>query len=452
MLRSPVRTCALLAIAILCGARSLRAQTAAAASDSVDAQPAAQAQPDAPAQAAAPPAGQAPVPTTREERIEFERRDKHATLWPEAENPLVSKANLLIDRGLVEGIETGEGHNGLQVLLSGTRPNQGQTFGVGYRRSDLFQNRLTVRGTVRGTIHGALLVDGEAHVNGLSRSEDTFIDVYTKYERSPRMEYYGIGANTSTADRTGYLLETRHLEVNAGYRFTRQFNGGVSFGYGHVHTGPVSRDDVPSIETRFDATTAPGLFDDASFLFWGGFAGFDTRDHPRGPRHGGFYGINFQSFPQQGGDRYSHQQLELDGQQFVPYFNATKVIALFVKLRFAYTERSDQVVPFYLLPTLGGNYDLRGFADYRFADSNSFVTAVEHRWYVFSALEMALFLESGTTEPTKGRIGLGDLNFSGGLGVRVRFGGAIVLRTDVAKSREGWRVIWSLSDVSRRQF
>jgi hypothetical protein len=397
------------------------------------------------------PVNQLPAPTTREEQIAFDRRQKRATLWPEHEGPLVVRANRLMDRGFVEGIETGEGQNGWHMVLLGTRPNQGQTFGVGYRRSDLFQDALAMRGSVSGTISGALLVDGEAQVNRLRRSEDTFIDTYVKFERSPRMEFYGIGANTTKADRTGYLLSTGLLEVESGYRFTRQFNGGLSFGFGRAHTGPVTRDDIPSIETKFDATTAPGLFDDATFLQWGAFAGFDMRDHPRGPRRGGFYGIRFNRFIDQGDGSYTHRLLELNGQQFFPYFNATKVIALFVNARFAFTDRDDQAVPFYMLPTLGGSYDLRGFAHYRFQDSNSFIAAVEHRWYVFSALEMALFADTGTTVPTKGHIALDDLNYSGGLGVRLRIGRAIVLRTDVAKSREGWRVIWSLSDVSRRR-
>jgi outer membrane protein assembly factor BamA len=265
------------------------------------------------------------------------------------------------------------------------------------------------------------------------------------------MEFYGIGASTSKADRTGYLLNAGLVEVDAGYRFTRQFNGGLVVGYGRAHTGSASRDDIPSIETKFDQTTAPGLFDDTAYLFWGGFAGLDTRDHPRGPRRGGFYGLRFYRMLDQDSSLYSHRNLELNGQQFIPYFNATKVIALIVKARFSFAD-DGHAVPFYLLPTLGGNFDLRGYGNYRFSDSNSFIAAVEHRWYVFSGVEMALFVDTGTTVPTKGHIRLDDLNYSGGFGVRVRVGGAIVLRTDVAKSLEGWRVIWSLSDLSRRRF
>ena len=78
------------------------------------------------------------------------------------------------------------------------------------------------------------------------------------------------------------------------------------------------------------------------------------------------------------------------------------MVALFVKARFAYTGRDDRVVPFYLLPQLGGNFELRGFNQYRFSDNNAFMAALEHRWYVFSGLEMAAFVDAGKTVPEKG--------------------------------------------------
>jgi hypothetical protein len=47
---------------------------------------------------------------------------------------------------------------------------------------------------VRGTLAGAFLVDGSAELNSLRRSADTFVTLYTKYERSPRMDFCGLGA------------------------------------------------------------------------------------------------------------------------------------------------------------------------------------------------------------------------------------------------------------------
>jgi len=394
----------------------------------------------------------APDSETRAGQIELERRLKRATLWPERENPLVVRANRLLDRGLLEGIQSGAGNNGWQLLLTGTRPAQGQTFGIGYRRSDLFGDTIAARATVRGTLNSAFLVDGELQVNRFRRSADTFLDVYTKYEQSPQVDYYGLGAESRKDDRTRYQLNTASIDLRAGYRFTRSLNAGIDLGLGGVHTGPTSGGEIPSIETKFDQATAPGLFDDTTFASWGGFAGYDTRDVIRGPRAGGFYGIEFRRYVDLDAGTYTHRQLSLEGQHFFPYFNKQRVIAVFVKTRFAYSGRDDGIVPFYLLPQLGGNFDLRGFNQYRFYDNNAFMAALEHRWYVFSGLEAVAFVDAGKTVPEKGHIDFNALNYSGGLGMRVRLRGAVVLRMDVARSREGVRWIWSLSDISRRRF
>ena len=393
----------------------------------------------------------AQVPASRVEQIELTRRRKHATLWPERESPRVVRANRLLDRGLTAGIQSGEGPNGWQFILAGTRPGQGQTFGVGYRRSDLFNDVLTARATARGTLSGGFLADLDLQVNGLQRSADTFVNVYSKFERSPHMEFYGLGADSLKEDRTRYLFNTGTANVRAGYRFARALNAGVDLGYGGVHTGSGSGDDVPSIETKFDATTAPGLFDDVHFFSWGAFAGYDTRDLPRGPKKGGFYGIELGRYVDVDEGKYTHRQLNVEGQQFIPYFNEQRVVAVMVKARFSYAG-DEHVVPFYLQPKLGGNFELRGFNQYRFHDNNAFIAALEHRWYAFSGLEMALFVDAGKTVPEKGHINLSKLNYSGGVGLRVRLRNAIVLRMDIAESREGLRWIWSISDVSRRVF
>ena len=410
--------------------------------------------------AQAPTAGDAQTPsaspaaqaTTRLGLIEFARRQKDATLWPERESPLVGRVNRLMDRGLIEGIRTGEGNNGWQLLLAGTRPAQGQTYGIGYRRSDLFNDLLTARVTARGTFAGAQLYDGELQVNRLRRSKDTFVNVYAKYERSPHMDYYGLGANSRKEDRTRYQLNTASIEGRAGYRFTRSLNAGIDLGYGGAHNGPSTT--MMSRRLRPNSTRPRRPVSST------------TPRSPRGVRSRHTTAATWCAAPGAAASTGSSSNAIsiwmraptaivswiVEGQQFFPYLNQQRVVALFVKARFAYTGRDDRVVPFYLLPELGGNFELRGFNQYRFSDSNAFMAALEHRWYAFSGLEMALFVDAGKTVPEKGRVDFSDLNYSGGIGMRVRVRGAVVLRMDVATSREGTRWIWSMSDVSRRRF
>ena len=173
---------------------------------------------------------------------------------------------------------------------------------------------------------------------------------------------------------------------------------------------------------------------------------------PSGPKRGGFYGFGLHRYVDVSNGKYSHRRLEIEGQQFFPYFNDTRVVAILVRSEFAYTGNENRVVPFYLQPTLGGSIELRGYNAYRFYDNNAFNATIEHRWYAFTGLEMALFLDAGKTVSEKANIDLTNLNYSGGIGFRARIQNAIVLRFDIARSHEGFRYIWSVSDVSRRLF
>jgi hemolysin activation/secretion protein len=105
-------------------------------------------------------------------------------------------------------------------------------------------------------------------------------------------------------------------------------------------------------------------------------------------------------------------------------------------------------LPLYLQPVLGGNDDLRGFGGYRFRSDHSLYLGAEHRWHVSSNLEMAAFIDAGkvvdlkrdAVDPTR-------LHYSGGLGLRVRARAAVVSRIDFAFSREGFRMMWTFSDI-----
>src|SRR5678815_4759460 len=131
--------------------------------------------------AAAPSLAQQPeaaAATTREETIAAERAEKLAELWPERTSPMVDTVNRLVERGFSEGLDSGKGANGPQIVLGGMRPGQGFTAGIGYRRSDLWAERLGYRATARGTFQGAYLLDFNLDFQGL-KTERTSVRWYT---------------------------------------------------------------------------------------------------------------------------------------------------------------------------------------------------------------------------------------------------------------------------------
>src|SRR5688572_30649376 len=224
--------------------------------------------------------------TTRAEEIDMARRDKQARLWPERESPLVRQANALVERGFREGIEDGYGANGPQVVLGGMRSGHGMSFGVGYRKTDIWGERIGVRTTARMTIHNAYMVDMRLNLQGLEFGR-SFFNVYAKYEKSPRMDFYGVGPDSVLSNRSSYLLEDVSADAQFGVTLAEHWRVGLTAGYVSTDTGPGSRPNVPSTTDRFTPLQAPGIgLGSIDFARGGGFLAFDTRDTPSGTRHG----------------------------------------------------------------------------------------------------------------------------------------------------------------------
>ena len=148
---------------------------------------------------------------------------------------------------------------------------------------------------------------------------------------------------------------------------------------------------------------------------------------------------------------FAFRQAEIEAQQYFPYFNRSRVIAVRGAVILSY-PKGDDAVPFYLQPTLGGSDDLRGFVPYRFRDYHSLILGLEHRWHAFSLLDMALFVDAGKVVPIKRDLTPTNLHYSGGIGFRFRLRSAIVSRIDFAASTEGFRIVWTFSDIFSPKF
>jgi outer membrane protein assembly factor BamA len=384
-------------------------------------------------------------PKTRTEEIEQLRRDKMARLWPERQSPLVDEVNKLVERGLLSGTESGKGANGWQIVMGGMRSGQGVSVGAGYRRSDFWRDRLDWRATGRITPQLATMADFQLDFRSF-QSERTFLNFYGKFEDSPQMDYYGRGMSTSVDDRTSYTYRTLNFDFNAGFEIFKNFRAGITGGVLGVHTGEGKRGGVPSTDEIYDSTTAPGLGEDTTFARWGGFVYYDYRDYREGPKAGGLYGARFRQHSDRELFKYSFKQAEFEFQQYIPYFNKTRTIAIRVAAVLSFPTEGNRV-PFYSQPTIGGNDDLRGFARYRYTDDHSILISVEHRWYAFSGLDMAIFVDAGKTVPRKRLIDYHNLKYSGGIGFRARLANAVIMRIDMAYGDEGFRFMWTFSDI-----
>jgi outer membrane protein assembly factor BamA len=295
------------------------------------------------------------------------------------------------------------------------------------------------------TINGAYMVDARVNLQGLEFGR-SFSRIYAKWEKSPRMDFYGVGPDSRTDDRSSYLLEDVSIDAEFGTSLADHWRIGLTGGYVAADTGTGRRPGVPSTTDLFTRAEAPGVgLGRIDFVRGGGFIAWDNRDIPSGTRRGGVYGMRWRRYADRSHDLFDFTQGEFEFQHFAPYFNETRVVAFRAAATLSFQD-DGQLVPVFFMPTLGGNNDLRGFERYRYHDNHSVFFSVEHRWYVFRGLDMAIFADAGKVIPRK-TLDLTDLQASWGFGFRTRLRDAVIMRTDFAFGRDGFRAMWTFSDI-----
>jgi outer membrane translocation and assembly module TamA len=144
--------------------------------------------------------------------------------------------------------------------------------------------------------------------------------------------------------------------------------------------------------------------------------------------------------------RFGFQQVDYEALQHIPILREAWVISLRGLVSTAFTK-DDQEIPFFMLPSLGGGSNLRGYSSWRYRDRHSLLLQAEWRVMVNRYFDTAFFYDTGKVAARTS-----DLNFEGhrhDFGVGVRFHGptANVFRFDVAKGREGLHLVFAMSPV-----
>jgi len=227
-------------------------------------------------------------------------------------------------------------------------------------------------------------------------------------------------------------------------RFVR-FGGGVS--YEDFDTTPVTL-KTPPAEANLDLVFVPGSGADPTYVHSHVSAALDWRDGLGYSRRGSLVSATLHDYHQRNGDGLSFQLVDATAEQYVPILHGNWVF--YLGLRASTTSASDgNVVPFFLMPQLGGN-DLRGFSSYRFRDRHSLMFTAEYRWYVQEFVDMAIFYDAGKVTSRRSQLDFDGLKSSVGAGIRFHGPETTAVRLEVAHSREGWRLIFGFSPVGGR--
>ncbi|MDR1989596.1 MAG: BamA/TamA family outer membrane protein [Acidobacteriaceae bacterium] len=276
------------------------------------------------------------------------------------------------------------------------------------------------------------------------------IGVQTLYRDSVRVNYFGVGDQTTLSDRTGYRLKTTQL---AGY--TTWTSGPLAL---TGNLGWIPMIDVGAMAGRtqsypdtvrvFSGDAAPGVNADVSYLIGGAEVSFDTRDYPSHPRAGGLVSAGWADYSDRVSGHYSFQRVEASASRYVPL--SPRWTLAFREWVVGSLTRADQQVPFYLLPSLGGGHIDRGFVDYRFHDRAMDIFNMESRWALLPHVDAAAFLDAGHVAPAMRDLWKTDTKTSLGAGIILHNMRSTLGRLDVGRSREGWHVMFKVIEAFTR--
>jgi outer membrane protein assembly factor BamA len=271
------------------------------------------------------------------------------------------------------------------------------------------------------------------------------VGVAVKYQDFTQINYFGVGPETSESAQTDYRLKS----VDVVGSVTAHPRDGLSVGgrVGYIRGLSIERglsSLYPSTTEVFDETTAPGLTVQPRYQHADVFLEADSRDVPGYPTSGGVYHLGLTNFYDLDGSGHSFRRVDADVTQHMPLFHKNWIVT--VRGRVALSQTSaGQEVPFYLMPTMGGDKTLRGYSSYRFRDRNVAMFNAEYRWPVFRMMDAALFADVGRVAPTMGGLWREQLHRDYGFGLRLHTATKSIATFNLSRGQEGARISVSLS-------
>lgn len=344
---------------------------------------------------------------------------------------------------ILKALETGGvpfiTRDGLYLKLGSLTTGSGFAYGVGYRTSRLFRRDSTLDVWGGATPKGYWSAEARVRFPNLANGR-LFAETYARRNDFPQEDYFGLGPDSLRSDQADFTLRNNIFGGRAGVRPTRivELGGGLEYLQPRVSNG--TDESIFSIGDVFDNQTAPGLSDRTDFVRSSAFVNVDWR-RPLNARNGGWYRAEFSHYSDRDLGAYTFNRFDVDFRQFVSVLSERRV---FVGRVWASTsdQADGQTMPFYYMPTLGGNDSLRGYRDYRFRGPHALLIQGEYRFEIWSGLDAAIFYDTGKVAMRFSDIDLNHLESDYGFGFRFNTDNGIVLRVDTAFGSRDGKHLW----------
>jgi outer membrane protein assembly factor BamA len=339
---------------------------------------------------------------------------------------------------------SGEAKDGLYPELGGMIPGAGWlSVGPGYRHH-LFGDAAVVNASAAMSSRRYAMMQSRIEWPALF-SDHLSLGAGGKYQDFTEINYFGVGPDSDKSAWTDYRLKSIDIAGHATVRPADWLSIGGSVGYTRgLDIAPGLSSIHPATQDLFDAMSTPGLNVQPRYRHADVFVEADTRDVPGYTKSGGAYRLGVTTFHDLDQSGQSFRRVDAGATQYVPLIRRNWIMAVRGQIALSQTGAGNEV-PFYMMPTLGGKTTLRGFQDYRFRDRNAASVGAEYRLPVSRMVDAAVFVDAGSVAATARGLRQGRLEHDYGIGLRLHTATKSIARIDVAKGREGTRVLLSLT-------
>ena len=317
------------------------------------------------------------------------------------------------------------------TVFSGT----GMAVGAGYFKR--LENAGRINLQTGFSLNNSMMVRADAAAPGLWRGM-LQVDGSAQWLDARGVSFYGTGPASAREARQRY--DYKPFEVNATATL-RPFRF-VSLAGGYAFLDIDTQRDVP----RFTANEMPGIDRSLTFQVTRGTVAIDWRTSPGYSTRGGYYRATVERHHEHSGERFSFNTREFEIVQMLPLVREQFVLAGRGLMTLTTPDRGHQV-PVMLAPFLGSGSTLRSFVNRRFSDRNRVLLSGEYRWRPSRYLDMALFLDAGQVAADRRDFDFSAFETSWGLGARFHGPNFNALRIEVARGREGTRLVFAGSQA-----
>jgi Omp85 superfamily domain len=376
---------------------------------------------------------------SREELLAKLREEKAQQLQPYKPKGIERALLYLEQHRLLERLTIADGWF---PRIGGLTTGGGFAGGAGYRKH-LFGDRLFLYSSAAISTKAYKQLVAHASYPALWRGR-VEVGGDFKWNDFPQEDFFGIGNDSSEDQRTNYALESTDV---SGFIAFKPFFGaavGGEIGYYSPTLGPGTDPRFPSTETVFSEAEAPGLSEQPPYLYKNIFFLIDRRDQRGNPRSGGLFRVKYGAWNDREMNHFDFGRFDAEAAYFFPIFDKKRVFALRAGVSYVNNDPGS-VVPFYVLPYIGGADTVRGFKEFRFRDENVMFMNAEYRWEAFAGLDMALFVDAGKVRPDWEDINFKDLKTSYGVGFRFNTYRSVFMRLDIGMGGEGTQIFFKFS-------